>query len=145
MAEGHSFEYNSITMTPEGEPFNPAVAEVMTGAGWRGILMGKLQRGKAYFRANTPKRTGRSANSASIAVGPVKDVAGFAHHLEGELVIHAPYYPRVEFGKVNLARDIPRPPGPERVSPAFPARYLGRNVLGGDNRKVRSVVTILEK
>lgn len=145
MPNGGSFEYSSITMAPGGEPFNPAVAEVMTGPGWRAHLMAKLERGRSYFRATTPKRTGRSANSASIAVGPSKDVAGFAHHLEGELVVHAPYYPAVEFGRANLARDNPRPPGPERVPRSFPARYLGRNVLGGDNRKFRSVVTILEK
>lgn len=77
-----------------------------------------------------------------------KNAGGKRGRLAAELTADADYAGAVEFGRWNLATKYRRPPVRERVKPGqFPPRYskYARHTMGGDNRRLRSIVADLER
>ncbi|MFC9995748.1 hypothetical protein [Nocardia sp. NPDC127526] len=129
-------------------PVNPAVEAVMTGPGMAGVFLRVAREGRAMWRARTRWRTGQLANSTTISLETRKDAGGKRPRLGAELTADTDYAGAVEFGRWNLARKYRRPAVRERVKPGqFPPRYsrYARHTMGGDNRRLRSIVADLER
>ncbi|WP_329405405.1 hypothetical protein OG563_26445 [Nocardia vinacea] len=146
--DGYDFDYYTVGKSNRGENVNPAVDSVMHGPQWAHLLLGATRQARILYteRAGRHSRTGRMVASASTGIGRLDTLGATTGRLAGVLRVGVPYAGAVEFGQVNLAKDNPRPPSRRRVLPgAYPARYLGSNILGGDNRRMRSVVADVER
>jgi hypothetical protein len=110
-------------------------------------IMYKLGRTAAQLYAGrTRKRTGRLA--ASVQVSTQMAGANFGSKPDRWTAVveaTAPYSAAVEFGRVNTARENPRPKTKRRIEPGtFPARTQGAHTFGGDNRRIKSVIAWIE-
>ncbi|MGW4240911.1 hypothetical protein [Nocardia sp. NPDC004722] len=120
----------------------------MTGPVMGGILLGVARQGQDMWRARTRWQTGHLANATTLALAMRKDAGGKRPRMVAELTATADYAGAVEFGRWNLASKYPRPAVRQRVKPGqFPPRYsrYARHTMGGDNRRLRSIVADLER
>ncbi|MBF6085219.1 hypothetical protein IU485_28015 [Nocardia cyriacigeorgica] len=125
---------------------NPAVAEILVGRRLQSVMYKLGTSAAQLYAGRVRKRTGRLANS--VEVSTEKAGANFGSKPDRWTAVveaKAPYSAAVEFGKVNTAREHPRPQTKRRIKPGtFPARTGGAHDFGGDNRRIRSVVAWIE-
>ncbi|RDI65758.1 HK97 gp10 family phage protein [Nocardia pseudobrasiliensis] len=139
--------YGEQDRAPSGAPTNPALATVASSPHMAAGLYGIAREARALWAARVPHRTGNLASSTSIYPEPLKTVGSDGRRIAVSFDARADYAAAVEFGRKNLAtHGNRRPPVRTRVKPGqFPPRVGGRHVLGGDNRRLRSVVTDIER
>ena len=139
--------YGEDNKAPSGAPINPAVEAVLHGERMDQALKSIAQEAKALFMGRVPKgRTRVLMNSARTRLGFLRTTGTDEQRPAAELLVEADYAAAVEFGDVNNAKDFPRPGTKSRVKPGgYPPRYAGRHTLGGDNRRLRSVVADIER
>ncbi|KZM72207.1 hypothetical protein AWN90_36635 [Nocardia terpenica] len=129
-------------------PVNPAVEAVVNGPVMGGILQGIAREGRQMWRSRTRWRTGQLANSTTISLEMRKNAGSLRPRRVAELTADTDYAAAVEFGRWNLAKTFRRPAVRERVKPGqYPPRNsrYARHTMGGDNRRVRSIVADLER
>ncbi|WP_433662450.1 hypothetical protein ACQPW1_10030 [Nocardia sp. CA-128927] len=143
----HLHWFGEDAKAPSGSPTNPAVEAVMQGEPMDQALKSIAQEAKALFMGRVPKgRTRVLMNSARIRLGFLATTGTDPLRPAAELLVEADYAAAVEFDNVNKAKDYPRPDVRNRVQPGgYPPRYAGRHTLGGDNRRLRSVVADIER
>lgn len=139
-----SFEYAG-KQTGDGW-VNPAVAEILLSARMRSVMYKLGTTAAQLYAGRARKRTGRLANSVEVSTERAGANFGSKPDRWTSVVeAKAPYSAAVEFGKVNTAREHPRPQTKRRIKPGtFPARTGGSHTFGGDNRRTQSVVAWIE-
>ncbi len=139
-------EWYEERKTPTGWPVNPAIDAVLHSPKYGKILRSIAHEAKALFEQRARRRTGRYAASGKVHRDLLRTSDSDPGRWAGVLTIRAPYSAAVEFGQVNLARDNERSRGRRRVLPgSMPDRWAGDHTLGGDNRRLRSVVADIER
>ncbi|WP_109523670.1 MULTISPECIES: hypothetical protein [Nocardia] len=142
----YEFDYYSIGKSNRGKDINPAVDAVLHGPQWSHLLLGVTRTAKILYLQRAKARTGRMKAKTSTGIGVLDSYRSTHGRVAGVLRVGVKYAGAVEFGNVNLAKRNPRPRSEHRVPPGgFPPRYHGDHVLGGDNRRMRSIVADIER
>lgn len=153
--------YEEPRKTPGGWPVNPALDEVLHSRQWVMILRGLANEAKALFAQRARRRTGRYAGAGHTNIGYLRTIKSDPSRLAGIMSVRVRYAAAVEFGKANTAASLRGAAGRANrrgladvragrahrrvLANSMPQRYLGDHTLGGDNRRVRSVVADMER
>lgn len=121
--------------------------EALMSPDMRGMINKKMKLAESLYFRRAAKRTGQNARSrrSEIIVGGEKRGAD---RFEGRLIAYAPHALAREFGRVKSRGGKYSQEVADRYGRSVRGRATQRgpaeHVLGGDNRRLRSVVATLE-
>ncbi|MFI8976913.1 hypothetical protein ACIGO9_28805 [Nocardia asteroides] len=151
---GYDFDWYEVGRTPYRAPINPAVQEVLKSPRWGMKLMSIAGEARDLWRARARKgKTRQLSERGRVDLAVLGTRGSEPGRWAGELVATANHAAYIEFGGENSAADRTigkrqerRFARGERVRPGeFARRYLGDHTLGGDNRRVNSIVSDIER